>query len=56
MMVTANSTFFIGRSASLLLQQANSLFRELEERNKEPIINMGFREDEKGGSGGVFVK
>jgi len=39
------------------LQQVNPISRGLKEkRNREPVMNMEFRMDEKGGSGEVFVK
>jgi len=47
---------FYWQKCRSLSQQVNPLFRELEKRNREPIMNIEFRRAEKGGSGEVFVK
>jgi hypothetical protein len=55
MMVKANFTFFIDRSAAHY-HSRSILSGDYKKRNREPIMNRGFRRDEKGGSGGAFVE
>jgi hypothetical protein len=68
MMVKADFTFFIGRSAgsasdfyyqkgSFIISAGQSVIIGIAVgMNRASVINMEFRKDEKGGSGGVFVK
>ncbi|MDD3553601.1 MAG: hypothetical protein PHC35_03670 [Deltaproteobacteria bacterium] len=68
MMVKANFTFFIDRSAGstsvfywqkyqLTITAGQSVISGITSgMDREPIMDIGFRRDEQGGSGGVFVK
>jgi hypothetical protein len=51
----ANSTFFIGRSAAYYKKQVNPS-GITSGMDRAPVMDMEFRRDEEGGSGGVFVK
>jgi hypothetical protein len=68
MMVKADFTFFIGRSAGsasdfyyqkgrLIIPAGQSVISGIAVgMGRKPMMSMGFHRDEKGGSGGVFVK
>jgi hypothetical protein len=57
MRIKANFAFFIGRNTSSLSTVGQSVISRITSgMDREPIMDMGFRRDEKGGSGGVFVE
>ncbi|MDD3554273.1 MAG: hypothetical protein PHC35_07150 [Deltaproteobacteria bacterium] len=57
MMVKANSAIFIGRNARLSITAGQSVISGITSgMGREPVMDMEFRRDEKGGSGEVFVK
>jgi len=57
MRIKANSTIFIGRSDGLAITAGQSVICGITSgMDREPVMNMEFCRDEKGGSGGVFVE
>jgi len=57
MRIKANSAFFIGRNTSSLSTVGPSVISRITSgMDREPVLGMEFRMDEKGGSGEVFVK
>jgi hypothetical protein len=57
MRLKTNSAFFIGRNTSSLSTVGQSVISRITSgMDREPVMNMEFCRDEKGGSGGVFVE
>ena len=55
--MTVQPAFFIGRNARLSITAGQSVISEITSgMNGAPVLDMGFRRDEKGGSGEVFVE
>jgi len=57
MRLKANSKIFIGRNARLAIIAGQSVISGITSgMNRAPVMDMEFRRDERGGSGGVFVE
>jgi hypothetical protein len=57
MRIKATFAFFMGINTSSLSTVGQSVISRITSgMDRAPVMDMGFRRDEKGGSGGVFVK
>jgi hypothetical protein len=57
MRLKTNSAFFIGRNTGSYITAGQSYAKRIKrKRNRAPVMDIEFRRDEKGGSGGVFVE